>query len=178
MDPIIDPVLEKQVIKKGKGYLIDVGGQQMDYNSNFTLFMTCRLPNPSFSPELSAKTTIIDFTVTQKGLEQQLLSRVLSKEQKALEDSLKQLLTNVNKNKKDLQILDKNLLERLMSSQGNLLDDYELMDVLNSTKTQAKEVAVKLIDAEQKTKLINENREQYRPVAIRGSALYFCIIEL
>lgn len=65
-----------------------------------------------------------------------------------------------------------------MSSQGNLLDDYELMDVLNSTKTQAKEVAVKLIDAEQKTKQINENREQYRPVAIRGSALYFCIIEL
>jgi dynein heavy chain len=61
----------------------------MDYNANFTLFMTCRLPNPSFSPELSAKTTIIDFTVTQKGLEQQLLSRVLSKEQKALEDSLK-----------------------------------------------------------------------------------------
>jgi dynein heavy chain len=69
VDPIIDPVLEKQIIKKGKGYLIDVAGQQMDYNGNFTLFMTCRLPNPSFSPELSAKTTIIDFTVTQKGLE-------------------------------------------------------------------------------------------------------------
>jgi dynein heavy chain len=65
-----------------------------------------------------------------------------------------------------------------MSSQGNLLDDHELMEVLNSTKTQSKEVAVKLIDAEQKTKQINENREQYRPVAIRGSALYFCIIEL
>jgi len=44
--------------------LIDVGGTQMDYNVNFCLFLTCRLPNPSFSPELSAKTTIIDFTVT------------------------------------------------------------------------------------------------------------------
>jgi dynein heavy chain len=44
--------------------LIDVGGTQMDYNANFCLFLTCRLPNPSFSPELSAKTTIIDFTVT------------------------------------------------------------------------------------------------------------------
>jgi len=69
------------------------------------------------------------------------------------------LLANVNKNKKDLQILDKNLLDRLMSSTGNLLDDTELMDVLNVTKTQAKEVAVKLVDAEQKTKLINESRE-------------------
>ena len=106
----------------------------MDFNINFTMFLTCRLPNPEFSPELSAKTTIIDFTVTQKGLEQQLLSRVLSKEQKALEDSLNQLLADVNKNKKDLSNLDKDLLERLMSSTGNLLDDIELMDVLNLTK--------------------------------------------
>jgi len=51
------------------------------------------------------------------------------------------------------------LLERLINSQGNLLDDTELMDVLNNTKTQAKEVAAKLIDAEIKTKEINEKRE-------------------
>lgn len=42
----------------------------MELAKEFKLFMTCRLANPSFSPELSAKTTIIDFTVTQSGLEQ------------------------------------------------------------------------------------------------------------
>ena len=42
----------------------------MDYDEKFRLFMTTRLPNPLFSPELAAKTTIIDFTVTQGGLEQ------------------------------------------------------------------------------------------------------------
>jgi len=52
------------------------------------------------------------------------------------------------------------------------------MEVLNNTKTQAKEVAIKLEDAELKTKEINEKREQYRPVSIRGSALYFTLIEL
>lgn len=52
------------------------------------------------------------------------------------------------------------------------------MDVLNNTKTQAKDVAVKLIEAEVKSKDINEKREQYRPVAVRGSALYFTIIEV
>jgi dynein heavy chain len=63
------------------------------------------------------------------------LGRVLSKEQKALEESLNTLLADVNFNKKDLQRLDKNLLERLTQSKGNLLDDTELMDVLNLTKT-------------------------------------------
>lgn len=39
-------------------------------------------------------------------------------------------------------------------------------------------MSVKLQDAEVKTKEINEKREQYRPVAIRGSALYFTILEV
>lgn len=69
VDPMLDPVLEKQLIVRGKSARIDVGGTQFDYNPDFRMFMTCRLANPSFSPELSAKTTIIDFTVTQKGLE-------------------------------------------------------------------------------------------------------------
>lgn len=87
-------------------------------------------------------------------------------------------MADVNFNKKDLQRLDKNLLFRLATATGNLLDDTELMDVLNNTKTQAKEVKIKLQDADIKTKEINEKREQYRPVAVRGSALYFCMIEL
>jgi len=36
----------------------------MDYNDNFNMFLTTKLSNPQFSPELSAKTTIIDFAVT------------------------------------------------------------------------------------------------------------------
>ena len=54
----------------------------MDYDDKFRLYMTSRLGNPHVSPELAAKATIIDFTVTQNGLEQQLLGRLISKEQK------------------------------------------------------------------------------------------------
>jgi len=43
-----------------------------------------------------------------------LLGKVISKEQRAVEESLNQLLSDVNKNKKDLMELDKNLLDRLI----------------------------------------------------------------
>jgi len=155
-----------------------VGGVELDYDPSFKLFMTCNLGNPLFSPELSAKATIIDFTVTQVGLEQQLLSVVLTKEQRALEESLNTLMREVTQNKKDLKLLDDLLLRKLTTSTGNLLDDLELVEILNNTKTQSKEVKNKLYDAEIKTKEINEKRETYRPVAIRGSVLYFSMLEI
>jgi len=87
VDPMLDPILEKQIIHKGRARLINIADQEMDYDEKFRLYMTSRLANPLFSPELAAKTTIIDFTVTQGGLEQQLLGRLISMEQKSLEDS-------------------------------------------------------------------------------------------
>ena len=86
VDPMLDPLLEKQWVKKGRNKLIKLGDQDLDYDERFRLYMTSRLANPHFSPELAAKTTIIDFTVTQNGLEQQLLGRLISKEQKQLEE--------------------------------------------------------------------------------------------
>ena len=84
------------------------------------------------------------------GLEQQLLGRVLSMEQRALEESLNQLVESLTANTKALKELDSQLLERLSHSSGNLLDDLELIEVLANTKAKAKEVEKKLKDAQEK----------------------------
>jgi len=70
VDPGMDPVLERQYIIRGNKKKLQFGDQLIDFSDHFNLFMTSRLGNPRFSPELAAKTTIIDFTVTLLGLEQ------------------------------------------------------------------------------------------------------------
>ena len=95
----------------------------------------------------------------------------------ALQDQLDEVLADVNNLTKSLMVLDAQLLDRLSSNEGNLLDDVELLGVLSNTKTKAIEVKTKLVQATQTKIDINEKRETFRPVATRGSVLYFSIVE-
>ena len=156
LDPVLDPVLEKRAIRKGKGYIIALADKEVDFTPSFSLFVTTRLPNPHFTPELSAKVTIIDFTVTMAGLEDQLLAKLILKEKHELEEQRQQLVEEVASYRKKIKQLEDDLLYRLSSSTGNLLDDTELIDVLAMTKTTAQEVGEKLATANETNARITE----------------------
>ena len=87
-----------------------------DVNHAFRLYITTKLANPSFTPEISAKTSVIDFTVTIKGLEDQLLGLTILKEKAELEAERVKMLEDIQANNKRMKELEDNLLMRLSNS--------------------------------------------------------------
>uniref|UniRef100_A0ABM5FM48 Dynein axonemal heavy chain 9 isoform X2 n=1 Tax=Pogona vitticeps TaxID=103695 RepID=A0ABM5FM48_9SAUR len=176
VDPVLGPLLGRVTIKKGR--YIKIGDKECEYNNRFRLILHTKLANPHYQPEMQAQCTLINFTVTRDGLEDQLLAGVVSMERPDLEELKSDLTKQQNGFKITLKTLEDNLLSRLSSASGNFLGDTALVENLEITKQTAAEIEEKVQESKVTETKINEAREHYRPAAARASLLYFIMNDL
>lgn len=58
---------------QGGRLLTRIGNTDVEYNNQFRFYMTTKLANPHYLPEICTQVTLVNFTVTPSGLEDQLL---------------------------------------------------------------------------------------------------------
>lgn len=69
----LDPLLYKNTFKQAGIEVISLGDNVREYNKNFRLYLTSRLRNPHYLPEVFNRVTLINFALTLEGLQDQLL---------------------------------------------------------------------------------------------------------
>lgn len=74
----LDPLLYKTTFKQAGIVVISLGENVIEYSSNFRLYLTSKLRNPHYLPEVFNRVTIINFALTLDGLQDQLLGKHLS----------------------------------------------------------------------------------------------------
>lgn len=97
LDPSLNPILTKAVIKQGGMEIIKIDDKMITYNKKFRFFITTKLTNPHYPPEISTKTTLVNFAVVEQGLEAQLLGILVRKERPQLEEQKDKLVTTIAK---------------------------------------------------------------------------------
>ncbi|KAJ3206419.1 Dynein heavy chain 7, axonemal [Entophlyctis luteolus] len=178
VDSVLEPLLTKQVFKQSGVLCIKLGEAVIEYSPEFRFYITTKLRNPHYLPELSTKVTIVNFMITPEGLEDQLLGIVAAKERPELEEEKNRLVLASAANKKQLKEIEDKILAILSSSQGNLLEDSSAIDALTSSKILSDDIAQKQKIAEETEKQIDITRQGYRPIAFHSSILYFVIADL
>lgn len=67
--------------------VIKLGDKEVEWDPNFRLYLTSKLSNPHYGPEVSGKTSIINYGLTQQGLAEQLLGVTVAHERPDLEEA-------------------------------------------------------------------------------------------
>ena len=62
LDPSLYSVLDRSIVKQGNRKIIKLGDKEI-YAEDFKFFITTKLNNPHYKPEISTKVTLISFSV-------------------------------------------------------------------------------------------------------------------
>jgi len=64
--------------------MIRLGENIIEYSHEFRFYITTKLRNPHYLPEVATKVTLLNFMITPEGLEDQLLGIVVAKERSTI----------------------------------------------------------------------------------------------
>eukprot|EP01135_Chromosphaera_perkinsii_P003004 Nk52_evm26s232 gene=Nk52_evmTU26s232 len=178
LDPALESILLRQTFKQGGSTVIKMGDSVIPYHEEFKFYITTKLPNPHYTPEISTKVTLINFTLSESGLEDQLLALVVAEERPDLEEAKNQLIVSNAKMQAELKEIEDKILNLLSAVEGSPVDDERLIATLEASKKTSEEIKAKVQIAEQTEKDIDVTRSKYIPVAVRTSLMFFCISDL
>jgi len=178
LDPSLEPLLQKQLFKQGGVNCIRLGDNTVEYSDAFRFYITTKLRNPHYLPEISVKVTLLNFMITPEGLQDQLLGIVVSQERPDLEEQRNVLIIESAENKRLLSEIEDKILHILSTSSGNILEDESAIQTLKQSKVVSDEISAKQAIADETEININQVRQSYSPVAYSSQVLFFCIADL
>jgi dynein heavy chain len=67
MEPILNKTLKKIA---GRTLLVLGADKEIKYDENFRFYLTTKMANPKYKAEISTRSTVVNFTVKEEGLEE------------------------------------------------------------------------------------------------------------
>ncbi|XP_041972117.1 dynein axonemal heavy chain 7 isoform X2 [Aricia agestis] len=177
LDPMLEPLLQQQTFRQGGALCIKIGDTIVEYSKSFRLYISTKLANPHYLPEVSVRVTLVNFMLAVDGLQAQLLARTVARERPDLQQAKSDLTTQGAEHRRQLQEIEKKILNVLSTSE-HLLEDEEAVQVLNSAKDTSNEIKEKQEVAAVTEKAIDEARNNYVPIAVHCTNLFFLIASL
>ncbi|XP_064603299.1 cytoplasmic dynein 1 heavy chain 1-like isoform X2 [Liolophura sinensis] len=174
-DPILNPVLNRELRRTGGRVLITLGDQDIDLSPSFTIFLSTRDPNVEFPPDICSRVTFVNFTVTRSSLQSQCLNQVLKAERPDVDKKRSDLLKLQGEFQLRLRQLEKSLLQALNDTKGKILDDDSIISHLETLKNEAAEVARKVEETDVVMGEVETVSQQYVPLAQSCSSIYFTL---
>ena len=180
LETMLYPVLRKDIQKIGPRSVIQIGEKVIDYNESFSIVLVSRDATQveELHPKAKGLVQVINYSVTKSGLENQLLSTIINHEKPDLETKKSELLQKEESMKIELASCEKQLLEELVKSEGNILENESLIMTLEESKSKAIEISKALEQSMIIQTTIDKERDTFRDLASLGADIYLITADL
>ncbi|KAN0062764.1 dynein heavy chain [Thecaphora frezii] len=178
LDPVLNPVLNKELRRTGGRVLIRLGSQDIDFSPSFNMFLSTRDPSVEFSPDICSRVTFVNFTMTRGSLQSQSLDQVLKVERPDTDKKRTDLMRLQGEFRLRLRHLERSLLTALNESKGNILDDDNVIDTLETLKKEAAEITSKVEETDAVMQEVEQVTAEYVPLAKACSSVFFVLDQL
>jgi dynein heavy chain 1 len=177
-DPILNPVLNRELRRTGGRVLITLGDQDIDLSPSFVIFLSTRDPTVEFPPDICSRVTFVNFTVTRSSLQSQCLNQVLKAERPDIDQKRSDLMKLQGEFRLRLRQLEKSLLQALNDAKGKILDDDSIITTLETLKREAADIEQKVQETDKVIAEIDTVSQQYMPLSQACSNIYFTMDSL
>jgi hypothetical protein len=168
-----EPVLRREVVRKGEGRFVSVGGKLVPYADGFRMYLRSPVAAPRLSAEAATLVTVVNFALTWQGVHHQMLGATVGEERAELEEDKTRIVLELSEYRAQLRSLEEKVLSLLSSEGGDLLNDSEAIDALQDCKRLSDAANKRRAIAEETERRIDEAREAYGPLASLATALFF-----
>lgn len=178
IDPVLNPLLNKEIQRTGGRSLVRIGTEDVDFSPKFKIILTTKNPAVKLTPDICSRVTLINFTVTPASLESQSLSLILKMDKPEIEEQRINLLKLQGEQQVRLRELEEQMLSKISAVEGSILDDDRVVDGMEYLMKEGAQVEEQIASSATVMKKVQQAIGQYEPLSELCRSLFVLLVSL
>jgi dynein heavy chain 1 len=178
IDPILNPILNKELQRTGGRTLVRIGSEEVDYSPKFRIILSTKNPAVQLTPDICSRVTLVNFTVTPDSLESQSLSHLVSSMKPELEEQRAALLRLQGEQNVKLRELEDQMLSKISACEGSILDDNRVVEGMEVLMKEGSQVEEQISKSDEVMKQVHQAVARFEPFAKTCRTLFVLLSAL
>jgi len=166
IDPVLNPILNREIQRTGGRSLVRIGTEDVDFSPKFNVILTTKNPAAKLTPDLCSRVTLVNFTVTPESLQSQSMSIVLRSEKPELEKQRANLLKLQGEQNVKLRELEEQMLREISAVEGSILDNDRVVEGMEHLMKEGAQVEEQIAKSADVMKEVQSAISKFEPLAI------------